>query len=86
MVFKGNKENKIKLVKSDARKIIDNKKNGEILEIIIKNVEKEKRKNYLNNHELNSLDYKYASEIDDRTYIQYYWSLLKIKHLFYLLL
>ena len=56
-------------------------KNEEVVNFIIKNIEKEKRKNYFNNEELNSLEYKYALEIDDRTYIQYYWSLLKLKHL-----
>ena len=56
-------------------------KNGKMLDIIIKNIEKEKRKNYFNNEELNSWEYKYALEINDRTYMQYYWSLLKLKHL-----
>ena len=56
-------------------------KNEEMIDIIIKNIEKEKRKNYFNNEELNSLEYKYALEIDDRTYMQYYWSLLKLNHL-----
>ena len=56
-------------------------KNGKISDIIIKNIEKEKRKNYFNNEELNSWEYKYALEINDRTYMQYYWSLLKLKHL-----
>ena len=31
---------------------------------------------------MNRLDYKQAIKIDKRTYIQYYWSLLKIGHLF----
>ena len=48
---------------------------------IINNIEKEKRQTYFNNEELNSLPYKYALEIDNRNYIQYYWSLLKLKHL-----
>ena len=81
LIFKGNKENTIKLEKSDKIEIIDDKKNEDIIEMIIKNIEKVKRKNYLNNEELNSLEYKNALEIDDRTYIQYYWSLLKMKHL-----
>ena len=34
-----------------------------------------------NDYELNSLNYEKASEIDKRTYCQYYFSLLKIKHL-----
>ena len=35
----------------------------------------------LNDQELNMLDYKKALEIDKRTYFQYYFSLLKKKHL-----
>ena len=66
------------------KKVLDingDKKKEEISEIVIKNIEKENRKNYFSNEELNSLEYKYALEIDDRSYIQYYWSLLKLKHL-----
>ena len=36
---------------------------------------------YLNDHELNNLDYKSARIKDKRTYFQYYWSLLKKKQL-----
>jgi len=35
----------------------------------------------LNDEELNSLEYAIALKIDKRTYFQYYWSLLKKKHL-----
>ena len=35
----------------------------------------------LNDEELNTLDYSIALKIDKRTYFQYYWSLLKKKHL-----
>ena len=52
-----------------------------ITEFIINNIEKEKRKIFYNNEELNSLSYNYALEIDDRTFFQYYISLLKMKHL-----
>ena len=38
-------------------------------------------KSELNDYELNNLDYKEALEIDKRTYFQYYWSLLRQKHL-----
>ena len=58
-----------------------NNTNDNVMEIIIKNIEKKNRKNYFSNEELNSLEYKYAYEIDDRSYFQYYWSLLKLKHL-----
>ena len=37
--------------------------------------------NKLTEHELNTLEYKLAIVKDNRTYIQYYWSLLKKKHL-----
>ena len=39
-----------------------------------------KKKNY-NDEELNTLSYKEALLIDKRTYFQYYWSLLKKKHI-----
>ena len=35
----------------------------------------------LNDYELNELTYEKAVELDKRTYCQYYWSLLKKKHL-----
>ena len=35
----------------------------------------------LNTQELNSLEYEQAIKLDKRTYCQYYWSLLKKKHL-----
>ena len=34
-----------------------------------------------NDYELNTLDYEKALKFDKRTYLQYYWSLLKKKHL-----
>ena len=39
-------------------------------------------KNYLNDCELNRLQYKDAIKYDKRIYMQYYWSLLKIGDLF----
>ena len=70
-------------VKKDNSAIVktENDKNEKVIDFIINNIEKEKRKNYFNNEELNSLEYKCALEIDDRTYMKYYWSLLKLKHL-----
>ena len=41
-----------------------------------------KYKEYFNDYELNKLHYKEAIEYDKRTYIQYYWSLLKKGNLF----
>ena len=38
-------------------------------------------KPFLNDHELNTLEYNKAINIDKRTYFQYYFSLLKKKHL-----
>ena len=61
--------------------IINKKKNDKIINIIINKIEKEFRKKYFSNEELNSLKYEYAIEIDNRSYIQYYLSLLKLKHL-----
>ena len=52
-----------------------------MIKIIINNISKDKRKQYFSNEELNSLKYEFAIEIDDRSYFQYYWSLLKLKHL-----
>ena len=60
------------MIQKDSRKINKNKK-------ILFNVE-EKIKNY-NDEELNSLSYKQALLYDKRTFIQYYWDLLKRKHL-----
>ena len=42
---------------------------------------KVKHINILNEQELNTLDYELAIETDNRTYFEYYWSLLKKKHL-----
>ena len=74
-------------------KYIDSKKNEKF---ILKSIEKKRAletdsnkqiKNNLeqienlNDQELNSLNYKIAVYVDKRTYFQYYWSLLKKKHL-----
>ena len=45
------------------------------------NIPVEKKKKPLSEFEMNSLDYELALIIDKRTYFQYYWSLLKQKHL-----
>ena len=73
---------KLNQFKSNQNFIIENpNKNDGIIILIINNIEKEKRQYYFNAEELNSLPYKYAKEIDIRNYFQYYWSLLKLKHL-----
>ena len=81
-----NKKNSISVFSKDLRNI--NKKSttkekniDNITDIIINNIEKEKRKFFFNSEELNSLSYNYALEIDDRNFFQYYVSLLKQKHL-----
>ena len=74
---KSEKEDKIKRIKSaknDKKKDFNNTK---INNNIFSKIKKEK----LNDFELNSLEYKKATIIDKRTYWQYYWSLLKKKHL-----
>ena len=45
------------------------------------NLRKEFEYQNLNDQELNSLEYDLAIILDKRTYFQYYWSLLKKKHL-----
>ena len=37
----------------------------------------------LNDYELNSLSYEFAIKIDERTFLEYYWSLLKRNQLFF---
>ena len=80
------KNNGIIIFREDNKKetIDKNKESKKLIDIIIKYIEKGKRKTYLSEEELNTLEYKYALEIDDRNYKQYYWSLLKKKHLFIL--
>ena len=48
---------------------------------LIKSVDLKQRYIYLTDFELNSLKYKYAKSIDTRAYFQYYWSLIKTKHI-----
>ena len=63
-----NKKNNNKINKSNKNE--KNKKNEEIPNVKV-----------LNDEELNSLTYKQALIIDKRTYFQYYYSLIKKKHL-----
>ena len=77
-----------KIYKKDKR-IKDNNnitiKSNTNLELLnnnkIKNKYQDKIIKKYNDSELNSLNYKRALEIDKRTYFQYYFSLLKVKHL-----
>ena len=60
------KYNKIKTVNKNTKSIIINEK-SKIRE--------------LNDEELNNLEYEIAKEVDKRTFFQYYYSLLKKRHL-----
>ena len=48
-----------------------------------KNIKNDYNYKNLNDHELNTLEYEIAIIIDKRNYFQYYWSLLKKKHLLF---
>ena len=68
-----------KLFISKDNMVFNNQKNDIILNN--KNVIDNKSIEEYNDYELNSLNYEKALEIDKRTYCQYYFSLLKVKHL-----
>ena len=67
--------------KFSKNKINKNKKNINFIDKIILFYTKIERKKYFTEDELNSLKYEYALEIDNRSYLQFYWSLLKQNHL-----
>jgi len=48
---------------------------------IVNKIPKKERHQYFIDDELNTLEYKYAVNIDFRSFFQYYWSLLKQTHL-----
>ena len=91
----GKKNNKLNRVKSNSNFENKTKKEGKgsiisnmssnnfIKKKLVKNLEKNKTEkiNYLNDYELNNLDYESAIKKDRRTFFQYYWSLLKKKQL-----
>ncbi len=66
---------------NDNNKDEDDKIYENHIKEIIKVIPKEKRNQFFTDEELNSMDYKYVIEIDNRSFFQYYWSLLKKKHL-----
>jgi hypothetical protein len=68
------KEKKSLPIKVKNKNIISNKKND-------KSKNKEKNDFKYEDQELNDLDYKTAIKKDKRTYLQYYWCLLKKKHI-----
>ena len=65
----------IKKLRISENQVFSNKK-SEKMNIINKNDYR-----YFNDYELNKLKYELALELDNRTYMQYYWSLLKRKQL-----
>ena len=76
------KNNKSKFYKNE----INNNRNiyfssVDIIKIQKKNSNLNKEYNYLNDQELNTLPYELAIKLDKRSYFEYYFSLLKKKHL-----
>ena len=64
------------------KKTNKNKEEGdELLEQIVALIPKSERAKYFADDELNSLEYKYAIQIDFRTFFQYYYSLLRQTHI-----
>ena len=74
-IYKLDTENKLSLDIKYSKDILNNK---------VKNrndkVEMEKYKSY-NDYELNTISFEEALEIDKRTFFQFYFSLIKIKHI-----
>ena len=61
-------------------KTINNIEKNERIVKILEKIPKNERYQYFIDLELIKLEYKYAINIDFRTFFQYYWSLLKIIH------
>ena len=78
-----NKNNKIQKsnYKNSENKYFKNKVNNKIENIINKEKIFGKINNYFTNEELNTMSYEDALKFDKRTYLEYYWSLLKKKQL-----
>ena len=71
---KKSKNKNLALIKGENKEI-------NVINKIIFYLPKKERMKYFNDDELNSLEFKFALEIDFRTYFQFYFSLLKQKHL-----
>ena len=71
--------NTIKQTKQDTDE--DNLEIKKIEKVIKLIKDKNKRVEKFNSLELNSMKYEFAWEIDTRSYFQYYWSLIKLKHI-----
>ena len=67
--------------KFSKNKNIKNTNNINFIDKIILLYPKSERKKFFTEDELNSLKYEYALEIDNRSYLHFYWSLLKQNHL-----
>ena len=65
---------------SDKIDLIDNSNTNKKINLNKKEIIKSKTKNNFLYFELNSLEYQEALKYDKRTYCQYYYSLIKIKH------
>jgi hypothetical protein len=61
---------------------LSSSKKNSLSKKINQNLKKENKNNF-NDEELNSLSYKDAIEYDKRSYIQYYWALIKKKQLIF---
>ena len=74
--------NNILNIKTNFKKR-DNSKNSFIKNNYINTTMNSNIKNVYNDNEMNLLKYKKAKKIDKRTYMEYYFSLLKTKHLLF---
>ena len=79
---KKEKKFKRKLTRSKTIKINNSKiiENEEKMDHILKKIPKKERSNYFNENELNDLEFKYAVNIDFRSFFQFYWSLINQTH------
>ena len=87
------KKNKVKYYKrkKESKEKLNEESNhlntkDSTFEILIKKFEEKDRIKYLIDDELNYLSYEHAIQIDNRTFSQYYWSLLKTKNINFFLL
>ena len=75
--IKSNSNNKKKSISRSSKDLIivyNNKKKCEKKKIL--------KKRIYEDYELNNMSYKKALLYDKRTFLQYYWSILKVKHIF----
>ena len=81
-----NKNNKLQYKMSRSKTLnikketIQNIEQDKRISHILKNIPKKERSKYFIDNELNDLEFKYAVNIDFRSFFQYYWSLLKQTH------